>query len=72
MTPESQNDSPALKDKRMSAWEEAAAMGIDMRLLEYTLSLTPTERMRFHDSKLKLFLMLEQRAGISTERVKSS
>ena len=65
MAAENQNEPAALNDKSMSAWEAAAAMGIDMRLLEYTLSLTPDERLRFHDSKLKLFLMLERRAGLS-------
>jgi len=72
MTPEDENASMEMKGKPMSAWEAAAAMGIDMSLLEYTLSLTPDERIRFHDNKLKLFLMLEERAGISVERVKSS
>jgi hypothetical protein len=48
----------------MWAWEAAAAMDIDMSLLESNLSLTPDERLRFHASKLRLFLMLERRAGI--------
>lgn len=72
MKPQNQNDLLISDDNPISAWEAAAAMGIDMRLLEYTLSLTPDERLRFHDSKLKLFLMLEKRAGIFTDRVKSS
>ena len=37
--------------------------GDRMSLIEYTLSLTPDQRVRFHDSKLKLFVMLEERAG---------
>ena len=72
MAGENQDESLTLNDKPMSAWEAAAAMGIDMRLLEYTLSLTPDQRFQFHDSKLRLFLMLERRAGISVDRVKSS
>ncbi len=61
-----------MNDKPMGAWEAAAAMGIDMRMLEYTLRLTPAQRIRFHDSKLRLFLMLESRAGLSVDPVKSS
>jgi hypothetical protein len=72
MDSEKQNKPLVMNEKPMSAWEAAAAMGIDTRLLEYTLSLTPYERIRFHDSKLRLFLMLERRAGISVDRVKSS
>jgi len=72
MTDRNTDEPLTLNDKPMGAWEEAAAMGIGMRILEYTLSLTPDERLRFHDSKLKLFLMLERRAGDFTDGVKSS
>ena len=75
MTPENQNEPMVMNDQPMSAWEAAAAMGIDVSLLDYTLNLTPAERMRFHESKLKLLLLLEERAGLqwpSPLRVKSS
>jgi hypothetical protein len=62
MTPENQTDSLALNDKLMSAWEAAAAMGIDMSLIEYNLSLTPDQRAYQHDCALRTILMLE-RAG---------
>lgn len=60
MTPEEQNEPLVLNDKPMSAWEAAAAMGIDMSLIEYSLSLTPEQRMFQHDSALRTVLMLEQ------------
>ena len=55
MAAENQNEPVALNDKPMSAWEAAAAMGIEMRLLEYTLSPTLDERLRFHDSSSDFF-----------------
>ena len=64
MTPENSNKPLPMNDKPMTAWESAATLGLDTSLLECTFSLTPTERIRFHDNKLKLFLMLEQRAGL--------
>ena len=64
MTLENPNEPSVMNDKPMTAWATAAALGIDMSLIEYSLSLKPAERMRFHDSKLKLFLMIEHRAGL--------
>jgi hypothetical protein len=52
-----------MNDRPANAWDAAAALGVNMRLLEYTLSLPPDERMRFHVGRLNLFLMLERRAG---------
>lgn len=49
-----------MNDKPMSAWEAAAAMGIDMSLVEYSLGLTPDERMFQHDCALRTVLMLEE------------
>jgi len=72
MAEENKSEPMAMNHQPMSAWEAAAAMGIDMRAMEYTLGLTPTERCRFHDSKLRLFLILEKKAGISSDYVKSS
>lgn len=60
MTPENQNEPLALNDKPMGAWEAAAAMGIDMSLIEYSLSLTPDERMFQHDCALRTVLMMEE------------
>jgi len=60
MTPENQHKPVVLNDKPMSAWESAAAMGIDMSLIEYSLSLTPDERMFQHDCALRTVLMMEE------------
>ena len=54
MTAENQNEHGALNDKPMSAWEAAAAMGIDMSLIELNLSRTPAERFREHNRALRL------------------
>ena len=54
MTAENQNEQGALNDKPMSAWEAAAAMGIDMSLIELNLSRTPAERFREHNRALRL------------------
>ena len=62
MAPENQNESQVMNDKPMSAWEEAAAMGIDMSLIEYNLSLTPDQRAYQHDCALRTILMLERAA----------
>ena len=62
MTPENQHEPTAMNDQPMGAWEAAAAMGIDMSLIEYNLSLTPDQRAHQHDCALRTILMLE-RAG---------
>jgi len=54
------NEPLELKDQPMSAWDAAAAMGIDMSLIEYSLSLTPEQRMFQHDCALRTLLMLEE------------
>ena len=52
---ERQNDDALmLNDKPMTAWESAAAMGIDMSLIELSLSRTPAERFREHNRALRL------------------
>ena len=63
MTPENFNELLMMNERPANAWDAAAALGVDMRLLEYTLSLAPDERMRFHGCRLNLFLMLERRSG---------
>jgi hypothetical protein len=60
MDSENQNEPLVMNDKPMSAWEAAAAMGIDMSLVEYSLGLTPDERMFQHDCALRTVLMLEE------------
>lgn len=62
MEPEQSNEPLMLNDKPMSAWEAAAAMGIDMSLIESSLNTTPDQRVFWHDSALKLVLMLERAA----------
>jgi len=51
--------SMVLNDKPMTAWEAAAAMGIDMSLIELSLSLTPDQRVYQHDCALRTVLMLQ-------------
>ena len=51
---EQNNESLALNDKPMGAWEAAAAMGIDMSLIELSLQRTPAERFREHNRALRL------------------
>ena len=53
MTPENHNEPLALNDQPMSAWDAAAAMGIDMSLIELSLSRTPAERFREHSRALR-------------------
>ena len=60
MAPENQDEPLAMNDKPMSAWEAAAAMGIDMSLIDYNLSLTPDQRAYQHDCALRLMLMCEE------------
>jgi hypothetical protein len=60
MAGEKQDESLTLNDKPMSAWEAAAAMGIDMSLIEYSLGLTTDDRMFQHDCALRTVLMLEE------------
>ena len=62
MAAENQNELAALNDKSISAWEAAAAMGIDMSLIEYNLSLTPDQRIFQHDCALRTVLLLEAAA----------
>ena len=61
---ERQNDdaSMVLSDKPMTAWEAVAAMGIDMSLIELSLSLTPDQRVYQHDCALRTVLMLQDAA----------
>ena len=54
MTDRNTDESLALNDKPMSAWETAAAMGIDMSLIELNLGRTPAERFREHNRALRL------------------
>ena len=60
MTPENPNEPMAMNDRPMSAWAAAAALGIDMSLIEYSLSLTLDERMFQHDCALRTVLMMEE------------
>lgn len=60
MTPEQSNEPLAMRDRPASAWDAAAALGIDMSLIEYSLSLTPDERMFQHDCALRTLLMMEE------------
>jgi len=43
-----------------SAWQEAAALGVDMNLLEDSLRLSPWQRLLENDSALALVRMLER------------
>jgi hypothetical protein len=43
-----------------TAWEEAAAEGMDMSLIEDNLLKTPLERVREHDRALRLALKLRR------------
>ena len=61
MTPDEPNEPQVMNDKPMSAWEAAAAMGIDMRSIEKNLRLSLDERMLQRDCRLKLMLTLEGR-----------
>lgn len=47
-----------LKDATMTAWEAAAAEGIDMSLIEESLRKTPEERLREHGYALATFELL--------------
>ena len=49
-----ENEQECLNDRPMSAWEAAAAMGIDMSLIELSLSRTTAERFREHARALQL------------------
>jgi hypothetical protein len=51
------------KDKETPAVDAAAAYGIDVSQLEYNLSLTPSDRLRQHESALTLVRALRE-AGI--------
>jgi hypothetical protein len=48
--------------RRESAWEAAAALGIDMSLIESSLRATPDQRILWHDQALKTLLLFEQAA----------
>ena len=41
-------------NRQMLAYQDAIEYGIDARQLEYTLTLTPAERLRRHDAALAL------------------
>ena len=60
MTPENSNEPLVMNDQPMTAWGAAAALGIDMSLIEYSLSLTPDERMFQHDCALRSVLLMEE------------
>jgi hypothetical protein len=60
MTPEHSNEPALMHDRPATAWDAAAALGIDMSLIEYSLSLTPDERMFQHDCALRTLLMMEE------------
>ena len=60
MTPENSNEPMMMNDRPANAWDAAAALGIDMSLIEYSLSLTPDERMFQHDCALRTLLMMEE------------
>jgi hypothetical protein len=62
MTSENQHEPLVLNNKPMSAWESAAAMGIDMSLIECNLSLTPDQRIYQHECALRTVTMLEAAA----------
>jgi hypothetical protein len=49
MTPEHKNEAMTVNECSMNAWNAAAALGIDMLLIEHSLSLTPAGRMFQHD-----------------------
>jgi hypothetical protein len=72
---ESKGEPLTMDDRSLSAWD-AAAMGIDMSIIEYSLTLTPDERMFQHDCALRTVLMLEEAARLiaikQRQRVKSS
>ena len=55
------NKADELKDapRKQNAWDEAAAMGIDMSLIELSLSLTPDQRLFQHDCALRTVLTVE-------------
>lgn len=52
---EQQSDRP-----KRSAWDEAAAEGIDMSLIEDSLRRTPMERAEIHERVLALALELRE------------
>ena len=60
MAPENSNEPMMMNDRPANAWDAAAALGIDMSLIEYSLSLTPDERMFQHDCALRTLLMMEE------------
>jgi hypothetical protein len=53
MKAEPHDERAVMNDKPMSAWEAAAAMGIDMSLIELNLSRSPAERFREHNRALR-------------------
>ncbi len=56
------NEADELKDapRQASAWEAAAAEGIDMSLLEITLNETPAQRIRRNNDVVKFAWTLRQ------------
>jgi hypothetical protein len=59
MTPEYSKGPMTMNDRPADAWDAAAALGIDMSLIEYNLRLTPDERIYQHQCALHTVLMLE-------------
>jgi hypothetical protein len=51
------------KDMETPAYDAAVAYGIDVSQLEYNLSLTPSDRLRQHESALELMRVLRE-AGV--------
>jgi hypothetical protein len=54
MAEQNNDESLTLKDEPIGAWEAAAALGIDMSLIELSLQRTPDERFREHNRALRL------------------
>ena len=59
MTAPNDNEPLALRDQPMTAWENAAALGIDMSLIESNLRATPDQRLLWHDQALQTLEMIE-------------
>lgn len=53
---------------KLSAWDEAAAEGIDMSLIEDNLRKTPLQRIQAHDRALRLALKLRKAMQSRNER----
>lgn len=53
MTPEHSNEPALMHDRPATAWDAAAALGIDMSLIELSLRRTPAERFSEHARMLR-------------------